>query len=130
MSAFFLTLDLHILTVVVSISLFVLRFYWKYSSSVMLQKRWVKILPHLNDTILMVSGIVLMVMTRLYPFTPQGSWMTEKLLGVILYILLGFVALSKKPRSQKIRWIAFILAVACFYLIVKVAITKLPLLIG
>jgi uncharacterized membrane protein SirB2 len=130
MSAFFLTLDLHILTVVVSISLLVLRFYWKYSSSVMLQKRWVKILPHLNDTILMVSGIVLMVMTRLYPFTPQGSWMTEKLLGVILYILLGFVALSKKPRSQKIRWIAFILAVACFYLIVKVAITKLPLLIG
>lgn len=130
MSAFFLTLDLHILTVVVSISLFVLRFYWKYSGSVMLQKRWVKILPHLNDTILMVSGIVLMVMTRLYPFTPQGSWMTEKLLGVILYILLGFVALSKKPRSQKVRWIAFILAVACFYLIVKVAIIKLPLLIG
>jgi uncharacterized membrane protein SirB2 len=93
-----------------SITLFVLRFFWKWAGSAMMQKRWVKIVPHVVDTLLLLSGISLIFITHFYPFSPQGTWLTEKLFGVIIYIALGFVALSKRPVSQKPRWLAFMLA--------------------
>nr|WP_255556141.1 MULTISPECIES: SirB2 family protein [unclassified Brenneria] len=119
---------LHMVTVGVSIALFVLRFFWLCRQSVMLRQRWVKILPHINDTLLLVSGIGLMVLNRVYPFTAEQSWLTEKLFGVIIYILLGAVALGKRPRSQNVRWLAFILALVCFYLVMQISLTRLPLL--
>ncbi|MFU2317441.1 SirB2 family protein [Rahnella sp. PCH160] len=122
--------QLHLLTITLSISLFVLRFFWKWAGSAMMQKRWVKIVPHIVDTLLLLSGISLIFITHFYPFSPQGTWLTEKIFGVIIYIALGFVALSKRPISQKTRWLAFILALACLYLVLKLALTKIPLLMG
>ncbi|CPR20101.1 SirB2 family protein [Brenneria goodwinii] len=119
---------LHMVTVGVSIFLFVLRFFWLCRQSAMLQQRWIKILPHINDTLLLVSGVGLVVVNRIYPFTAGQSWLTEKLFGVIIYILLGAVALGKRPRSGTIRWLAFILALVCFYLVMQISLTKLPLL--
>jgi uncharacterized membrane protein SirB2 len=130
MSAFLAFKYLHIATVILSIFLFVLRFFWKSTGSAMLQQRWVKITPHAVDTLLLVSGIALLIIARLYPFSPQTPWLTEKLFGVIIYIALGFVALSKRPRRQTTRWIAFILAIGCLALIVKLAVTQIPLLLG
>ena len=109
---------LHLLTVAISVVLFILRFFW------------VKIAPHVNDTLLFVTGIALVFITRFYPFTPQGTWLTEKLVGVIIYVVLGYVALGKRPRSQKVRCFAFVAALVCLYLIIKLAMTKMPLLMG
>lgn len=120
--------NLHILTVVITITMFILRFYWLQRGSAWLTRRWVRILPHINDTLLLLSGILLVVITHFYPFTPQGAWLTEKLFGVIIYIALGFVALSRRPRGQKVRWIAFIVALVALVLIYKLATTKMPLL--
>ncbi|WP_034914344.1 SirB2 family protein [Erwinia sp. 9145] len=119
---------LHLLTVTLTAVMFVLRFYWLQRGSAMLQRRWVRIVPHINDTLLLLSGILLVVITHFYPFTPQGVWLTEKLFGVIIYIALGFVVLGRRPRAQKVRWIAFIVAVAVLVLIYKLATTKVPLL--
>jgi uncharacterized membrane protein SirB2 len=70
-----------------------------------------------------------MVMTRYFPFTEEGTWLTEKLFGVIIYIVLGFVALGRRrPRSQQSRFVAFLLALVVLCIIVKLAITKVPLL--
>ncbi|VTR16113.1 Invasion gene expression up-regulator, SirB [Serratia fonticola] len=60
----------------------------------------------------------------------MDSWLTEKLFGVIIYILLGYVALGKKTQSWNIRTLAFVLALGCLYLIVKLATTKIPFLMG
>ena len=120
---------LHLLTAAISITLFLMRYFWKYRDSAMMEKRWVKITPHVNDTLLLVSGSVLIFVTGFYPFSPQGTWLTEKLFSVIIYVLLGYVALGKR-HSQNIRWLAFILALGCLYLVVKLATTKLPLLMG
>ncbi|CAH0217952.1 Release factor glutamine methyltransferase [Rahnella aquatilis] len=122
--------NLHLLTITLSIASFVLRLFWKWAGSAMMQKRWVKTVPHIVDTVLLLSGISLIFITHFYPFSPQGTWLTEKIFGVIIYIALGFVALSKRPVSQNIRWLAFILALACLYLILKLALTKIPLLMG
>lgn len=120
--------NLHLLTVAVTILLFLLRFYWQRTGSAMLQRRWVRILPHVNDTLLLLSGASLVMITHFYPFSPQGSWLTEKLLGVIIYISLGSVALSRRPRSDRTRWIAFIVALIALVTIIKLALSKMPLL--
>lgn len=122
--------QVHVLTVVATLVLFTLRFVWKWQASEMLNRRWVKIVPHVNDTLLLLSGVVLMIMTASYPFTAQGSWMTEKLLATVVYIILGVYVLSKRQRAQSVRCIAFIAGVACFYLILYLTNTKLPLLLG
>lgn len=128
MATYFSLKYLHIFTVVISISLFVLRYWWQYRGSAMSGKRWVRIVPHVNDTLLLVSGFALVALTHFYPFTPQGTWLTEKLFGVIIYIALGFIALGKRPRSQQIRWFAFLLGLVVLYIIIKLATTKIPIL--
>ncbi|MGL5387700.1 MAG: SirB2 family protein [Serratia sp. (in: enterobacteria)] len=130
MAAYMALKHLHLLTVAISITLFVLRFFWKWRASTMMDKRWVKITPHINDTVLFVTGIALVVMFKFYPLLGMDSWLTEKLFGVIIYILLGYVALGKKTQSWNIRTLAFVLALGCLYLIVKLATTKIPLLMG
>ncbi|CRH29093.1 SirB2 family protein [Pantoea ananatis] len=120
--------NLHLLTVALTILLFLLRFYWQRTGSAMLQRRWIRILPHVNDTLLLLSGASLVMITHFYPFSPQGSWLTEKLLGVIIYIALGSVALSRRPRSDRTRWIAFIVALIALVTIIKLALSKMPLL--
>jgi len=119
--------NLHLLTVIVTVSMFVLRFFWLRSGSAMLSRRWVRILPHANDTLLLLTGISLVMITHFYPFTPQGSWLTEKLLGVIIYIALGFVALSRRPRTDRTRWIAFLVALIALVMVIKLALSKMPL---
>ncbi|NIG77484.1 siroheme synthase [Klebsiella sp. Ap-873] len=128
MATYFSLKYLHIFTVIISISLFVLRYWWQYRGSVMSGKRWVRIVPHVNDTLLLISGFALVMVTHFYPFTPQGTWLTEKLFGVIIYIALGFIALGKRPRSQQVRWFAFLLGLVVLYIIIKLATTKIPIL--
>jgi len=120
--------NLHLLTVAITVSLFLLRFYWQRVGAAILQRRWVRILPHVNDTLLLLSGAALVMLTHFYPFSPQGSWLTEKLLGVIIYIALGSVALSRRPRSDRTRWMAFVVALIALVTIIKLALSKMPLL--
>lgn len=120
--------NLHLLTVAITVSLFLLRFYWQRVGAAILRRRWVRILPHVNDTLLLLSGAALVMLTHFYPFSPQGSWLTEKLLGVIIYIALGSVALSRRPRSDRPRWMAFVVALIALVTIIKLALSKMPLL--
>ncbi|WP_308537897.1 invasion regulator SirB2 [uncultured Kluyvera sp.] len=129
MNLFLWVLYLHIGAAIVSVSFFALRFWWKHHQSPLFDARWVRVLPHGVDSLLLLSGVALMVMTRYFPFTEEGTWLTEKLFGVIVYIVLGFVALGRRrPRSQQSRFVAFLLALVVLCIIVKLAITKVPLL--
>ncbi|MGL4600723.1 MAG: SirB2 family protein [Plesiomonas sp.] len=117
---------LHMTTLAISVSLLVLRFIWSLCGTKVMQQRWVKIVPHINDTLVLLSGVSLMVITGFYPFTPHTLWMTEKLLGVVIYILLGFVAL-KESKNKVIRFFALLGALGWIWLIAQMAITKTPL---
>lgn len=128
MATYFALNHVHILTAFLSVSLFILRYWWQYRGSAMSTKRWVRIVPHVNDTLLLGTGVALVLITHFYPFTPQGAWLTEKLFGVIIYIVLGFIALGRRPRSQQVRWIAFLLGLVVIYIVIKLATTKIPLL--
>jgi uncharacterized membrane protein SirB2 len=129
MSAFTFLISLHLTTVVLTISLFVLRYWWRFTGNPRVQARWVRVVPHAVDTLLLLSGLGLIVVTRYIPFTANGAWLTEKLFGVIIYIVLGFIALGRhRPRSQQTGFIAFLLGLVVLYIIIKLAATKIPIL--
>ena len=111
---------IHVSTVAITLPLFVLRGIWMTADSPRLQARWVKILPHVNDTILLASGIGLAVLLRQYPFV--NGWLTAKLLALLAYIVLGTIAL-KRGKTRPIRITAFLLALAVFAYLVAVALT-------
>ncbi|MFZ6676720.1 SirB2 family protein [Undibacterium sp. Tian12W] len=112
---------LHLTCVGLSGSLFLLRAIWKMRGSAMLDKRWVKVLPHVIDTLLLASALTLAVLSGQYPF--QQNWLTAKLFALILYIVLGTVAL-KRGKTPAIRTAAFIAAILVFAYIISVALSK------
>ena len=114
----------HMLFVVISGLFFLVRGCWMLMDSQMLQKVWVKVLPHVNDTLLLVCGIGLAVMTQQYPFV--HAWLTVKVLLLVAYIVLGTVAL-KRGKTKTIRVVAFFAALACFLFMLSVARTREPL---
>jgi uncharacterized membrane protein SirB2 len=104
-----------------SIAMFLLRGTWMLQGSSMLQRRWVKIVPHLVDTVLLGSAITLAVISHQYPFAQP--WLGAKVVALVLYIVLGAIAL-KRGRTLRIRAIAFGAALATFAYIVMVAVTR------
>lgn len=104
-----------------SIAMFLLRGTWMLQGSSMLQRRWVKIVPHLVDTVLLGSAITLAVISHQYPFAQP--WLGAKVVALVLYIVLGAIAL-KRGRTLRIRAIAFAAAIATFAYIVMVAVTR------
>lgn len=114
---------IHQATALITISLFVVRGYWMITNSPRLGKPWVKILPHVNDTVLLGSAILLAYTTQQYPL--RYDWLSAKVLALLLYIGLGMVALSPK-RSKPVKITAWVSALAVVVYIVFVALTKQP----
>lgn len=112
---------LHIACVVLSISGFCLRGLLLVQNSALTGRRWLRILPHVNDTILLAAGIALTVLIAQYPFL--DGWLTAKFFGLIAYIVLGALAL-KPGRPPRLRLAAGVAAVAVFGWIVSVALSK------
>ena len=113
----------HVGAVALSASLFLLRAAWMLADSPRLQQRWVKVVPHLIDTILLASAIGLAAWSRQYPFV--NGWLGAKVIALVIYILLGTVAL-KRGRTRGIRVAALGGAVLTFTYIVGVALTRDP----
>ncbi|WP_270494565.1 invasion regulator SirB2 [Citrobacter gillenii] len=129
MTTFSLLLGVHLICIALSVGLLMLRFWWRYTQARLASARWTRIAPPVIDTVLLLSGVALIAKTHILPFTEQGTWLTEKLFGVIIYIVLGFIALDyRRARSQQARLIAFPLALVVLYIIIKLATTKIPLL--
>lgn len=103
---------LHLTTIALTLALFLLRGVWMMADSPRLQTRWVRIVPHINDTLLLASGIGLAVLLQQYPLV--HGWLTAKFFALIAYIVLGTFALKRgKTRSQRIAaWVAALLVFA------------------
>ncbi len=114
----------HMSCAALSGSFFFIRGQWMLAGSPMLQRRWVKTVPHIVDSLLLASAIGLAVWSRQYP--GQMPWLTAKLAALVAYILLGAVAL-KYGRTKALRGAAYVGALAAFGYIVAVAVTKNPL---
>jgi uncharacterized membrane protein SirB2 len=117
----------HVTCVVLSYAGFFLRGIWMIRDSRMLERRWVRVLPHVVDTVLLASAIALAVMLKQYPLAEP--WLTAKVAGLVLYIALGMVGL-RYGATRRIRTGAWIAAQAVFLYIVAVALTRSVLILA
>jgi len=120
---FFWVKIVHVTSVALSLSLFFVRGLWMLSDPARLQRRWVRSAPHVIDTVLLLSGVTLAWLIRQYP--PWSHWLDAKLLGLVLYIGLGTVALKRGP-TRAVRAGAWVAALGVFGYIVSVAVTMNP----
>lgn len=117
---------LHMTSAGLSIGLFVLRGIWMFADSPRLQSKFARIVPHVVDTVLLASAIGLMFVLHQYPFV--HGWLTAKLFGLVLYIILGVIALKRGP-TKTVRGLAFFAAVAVFVWIFMTARMRWPWLL-
>lgn len=118
---------LHMSCALISIVGFIVRGLLKFQGSALLQKKFLKIAPHIVDTVLILSAIGLTVSIGQYPFV--DSWLTAKVLGLVVYIFLGLVTL-KFAKTTPVRLLAFVLAIAVFAYIASVARSHNPFPFG
>ncbi len=116
---------LHVTCAVLSVSGYFLRGIWMIKNSLMLQRRWVRTVPHVVDTLLLIAGIWLAIMIHQYPFV--NSWLTAKALALIAYIVLGTIGIKRGER-MRVRIAAWAAALATFAYIAGVAVTRSPTL--
>ena len=113
---------LHMTLALLSLSLFCIRACWSVTGSQRLQKRWVKIVPHVIDTFLLICGLWLASLLAAWSF----PWLQAKLVAVVVYILLGAMAI-RPGRPPRVKAAMALSAIATFGYIMVVAMTKNPL---
>lgn len=121
---YFAVKHLHMLCALLSISGFIFRGYWKLTDSPMIEKRWVKIAPHMIDTLLLASALALAALIQQYPFV--HAWVTVKVFALLVYIGLGLVVL-RLGKNKMQQSSALILAIITFAYIILVARSHNPL---
>lgn len=117
----------HLLLIAVSVTLLLVRFVLKERQSPLMARKWLKITPHIVDTFLLLSGLLLCVLIKQYPFV--DTWLTEKILAVVAYILLAFMAM-RSDRNRLFRVFALIGALGWIVYAAKLAHFKQAVLIG
>ena len=113
--------DVHVVLATLTIAGFILRGGWMLTASPMLSRRFVRVAPHVIDTLFLATGIILIVQLQLPVL--QTGWLMAKLVGLIVYIVLG--AMTLRPgRGERARLLAFTGALLAFAYVVNTAITK------
>ena len=114
----------HIAAVAASGALFFLR-----GAAVQLGAEWamaapLRYLSYTIDSVLLTAALMLATMLHQYPFV--DAWLTVKILLLVLYIVLGILAL-RRARSPGMRLASWLGALAIFGLIISVARAHDPL---
>jgi len=111
---------IHVGCAVLSVCGFVIRGAWALGDSPRLHHRLVRVLPHGVDTVLLASALLMLYLSS---YRPTGSdWLSYKLVGVLLYIGFGMLAL-RRGRSRVQRASALAAALLMFAYVVAVAVT-------
>jgi len=115
---------LHQTTAALSLAGFVARGLGSFVQAAWVRHRVTRIAPHVIDTLLLLSALVMAWTLRLTP--GNAPWLAAKIAGLLLYIALGLLAL-RPGRPLALRMAAWVAALAVFGWIVSVALTKQPL---
>ena len=110
----------HLTCIALSLGGFLLRGFWMVTGSPLLGARLTRIAPHVVDTVLLTSALVLASY-----YWPVPGWIWAKVGGLLTYIFLGTIAL-KRGKTPAVRMMALAAAVLTFAWIVSVAFSKTP----
>lgn len=115
--------QIHVIAVIVSVLGFMLRGWWMIAANPLFGHRLTRVVPHVVDTVLLLSAITLAMMIAQHPFV--ADWVTAKVLGLLVYIGLGMLALRRGP-TLPVRVSAWVAALVVYGWIVSVATSKQP----
>jgi uncharacterized membrane protein SirB2 len=115
---------IHITSVALSGVGFFVRGIWMLLDSPLLKQRWVRVVPHIVDTVLLASATALAVISSQYPLAQ--NWLTAKVVGLVVYVVLGALAL-RRGKTKAARVAYFVAALLVFGYIVSVAMARNPL---
>lgn len=114
---------IHLTFALISFTGFLLRALLMYTDSPLQRNKVVLIVPHIVDTVFLVSGFSMAFMVNFGLFSQP--WLTMKVFLLMLYLFFVGVALNR-GTTMKIRSAAFVLGILTFFYIVGVAINKNP----
>jgi uncharacterized membrane protein SirB2 len=80
-----------------------------------------KVLPHINDTVLLACAIGMLSLIGLNPFTTP--WLLAKIVALLVYIVLGAICMRSLPGSRR-QSISFVAAISVFAYILLVGLNK------
>jgi uncharacterized membrane protein SirB2 len=112
---------IHVTCAILTVMSFTVRGFWMIRNYHLLQSKPVKIIPHIIDAVLLLSGIILVM--AYYRNLFQHEWLLIKLVGVVLYIITGSIAL-KYGRTKMVRILALIVAWCLLAVIITIAMTR------
>jgi uncharacterized membrane protein SirB2 len=112
---------IHVLSATASIGGFILRGYWMFTANSLLDRRSVKTLPHIIDTLLLGSALGMLLIWHSAPLSM--NWLSAKVVALLVYIGLGTVAL-RFGKTRRVRTSCWLLALVVAAYIVSVAMTK------
>lgn len=115
----------HLLFVAITLVLFNFRFFWKQFAPQKPLHKVFRIIPHINDTLLLLTGALMAYTVKFIPFV-NANWLGIKLILLVLYIGFGFMAIKAQPRSKQ-AIIGYIFAMVSVLGIIHLAMAK-PLL--
>jgi uncharacterized membrane protein SirB2 len=110
---------LHIALAYLTVAGFVLRAFWALSGSPLRQQKWVRIAPHVVDTLLLVLGVALAIQLSI---SPIAGWLGAKLVGLLAYI--GFGVLTMRATSRPLQALGLLGALMSVGYIFAVAFTR------
>jgi uncharacterized membrane protein SirB2 len=118
---YFIIKHLHMTFAFISILGFMVRGVLAINQHAIMRKKWIRILPHINDTLLLVAAIYLAWSLRANPLS--HDWLLVKIIALFVYI--GIATVVIKTRGSKLtQWTSYGLAILVFAYIVAVAVTK------
>jgi uncharacterized membrane protein SirB2 len=125
MTEYYLLLrHVHIGCAILTIALFLLRGGLMLAESTWQRNVVLRYLPHVVDTVLLTSALMLTTVIHQYPFST--GWVSMKVVLLVVYIVLGSIAL-KRGRTKSIRVAALVAALATIGFLVTVARAHHPL---
>jgi uncharacterized membrane protein SirB2 len=115
---------LHVAAVIASGAGFLARAALMLAGSPRLHARYVRVAPHVVDTVLLAAAVAMAVMASISPLA--HPWLAAKIIGLLAYIVLGSIAL-RYGRTLRARVVALAGAVLVFAYIVGTALRRDPL---
>jgi uncharacterized membrane protein SirB2 len=118
---YFTVRAVHVGCAAISIGLFSFRAALQFGGIDWRRWQWLRIGPHVNDSLLLGAAIALTTMSARYPFVQP--WLTAKVCALRVYVVLGRIALARDVALRK-RCIALAGAILSVGYIVAVALTR------
>ena len=117
----------HVTCVVISGTLFIFRYARLRMHPEQPLVKALKVLPHVNDTVLLSCAIGMLILIGVNPFTTP--WLLAKIVALLVYIVLGAICLRSPPGSRS-QAVSFVAAISVFAYILLVGLSKQVIPLG